>query len=151
MPRMLPTMRRRADRRWFVGVLAVFVLASCEAIAVRTFEPGVEHVPGPANFLIRIEPPDAADRVAFSGYGDNLVLFAASRGAEHYLLGNDLPSTLRARVEGRDCAGSIAMVSDVEYDGTLTVTASDCELRLDLAHPVGSIDHGLEDDGPVAS
>jgi len=144
-------MRGRADRRWLVGVFAVFALAGCDAIADRTFEPGVEHVPGPANFLIRIEPPDAADRVAFTGYGDSVVLFAASRGDERYLLGSDLPSTLRARVDGRECVGSIEMVSDIEYDGTLTISAAECELRLDLAHRVGTVDHALVDDGPVAS
>ena len=127
------------------------VLAGCEAIVGQTFEPGVEHIPGPGNFLIRIEPPNAVDRVSFSAYGDNVVLFAASRGDERYLSGTDLPSTLRARVDGRDCAGSIVMVSDVEYDGTLTITDSGCELSLDLAHRPGTIDHGLEGEGPVAS
>ena len=143
-------MRPRADESWLISVLAAFLLSGCGVSVGRTFEPGVEHIPGPANFLIRVEPPDAIDRVAFTGYGGNVVLFAASRGEDRFLLGTDLPSNLRARVDGRDCAGSIAMVSDIEYDGTLTITAADCELHLDLAHRTGDVDHGLMDDGPVA-
>lgn len=144
-------MRACAGERWLIGVLTVALLAGCDQIVGRTFEPGVEHVPGPANFLIRIVPPEAVDRVAFAGYGDRVVLFAARRGDERYLLGSDLPSTLRARVDGRDCVGSIVMVTDIEYDGTLTISADGCELRLDLAHGVGALDHALVDDGPVAS
>jgi hypothetical protein len=144
-------MPRRKGQKWLVGLVTVVVLAGCNAIVGRTFEPGVEHIPGPANFLIRVEPPDAVDRVAFTGYGDRVVLFAASRGDERYLLGSDLPSILRARVDGRACVGSIEMVSDIEYDGTLTISDADCELRLDLAHRVGAIDHALVDEGPVAS
>jgi hypothetical protein len=145
-------MRPRADGIWLGGVLAMIVLSGCQAIVGQTFEPGVEHIPGPGNFLIRVEPPDAVDRVSFTAYeGGNVVLFSASRGDERYLSGTDLPATLRARVDGRDCAGSIVMVSDVEYDGTLTISGSDCELRLDLAHRPGMVDHMLESEGPVAS
>jgi hypothetical protein len=125
-------------------VLTAAVLAGCGAT-------GVEQIPGPASFLIRVEPPDAVDRVAFAGYGDTVVLFAASRGEERYLLGSDLPSTLRARVDGQDCLGTIEMASGVEYDGTLALDATGCSLRLDESHPLGAVDHGLSDDGPVAS
>jgi hypothetical protein len=118
--------------------------------SARHSGPASSTSPGPANFVIRVEPPDAVDRVAFAGYGDRVVLFAASRGDDRFLLGTDLPSTLRARVDGRDCAGSIEMVSDIEYDGTLTISASGCELHLDLAHRAGAVDHLLADDGPVA-
>jgi hypothetical protein len=136
-------MRRPTDRRWLV-VLVAAMLAGCDA-------PVVEHLPGPASFLIRVMPPDALDRVAFAGYGDRVVLFAASRGEDRYLHGTDLPSTLRARVDGRDCIGSIEMTSGVEYDGTLAIDPTGCSLRLDEAHPLGAVDHGLSDDGPVAS
>jgi len=43
------------------------------------------------------------------------------------------------------------MVSDMEYDGTLTIEGDACELRLDLVHRAGTVDHQLEDGGPVAS
>jgi hypothetical protein len=131
--------------------VTTFALSACRAGIGQTFEPGAEHVPGPANFLIRVEPPDAIGRVAFTEHGDKVVLFKASRGEERFLLGTDLPSTLRARVDGRECTGSIEMVSDIEYDGTLTINASDCELHLDLAHRAGAANHGLVDDGPIPS
>jgi hypothetical protein len=135
-----------------VWLVAVGLIASgCATGIGQTFEPGVEHVPGPANFVIRILPPEVADRVSFTGYGDRVVLFSASRGTERFLLGTDLPSALRARVDGRDCSGSIEMVSDMEYDGTLTIQGVDCDLRLDQAHRVGVVDHRLQDNGPVAS
>jgi hypothetical protein len=63
----------------------------------------------------------------------------------------DLPSTLRAHVDGLDCTGSIEMVSDLEHDGTLTIKGDACELRLDLVHRTETVDHQLEDCGPVAS
>jgi hypothetical protein len=131
---------------------AVAALALVAVSACASFEPEArELIPSPANFLIRIVPPTAVDRVSFAAYGDNVVLFAAHRGDDRYLLGTDLPSTLRARVDGRDCTGSIEMVSGAEYDGTLTIDGGSCALRLDATHPADAVDHRLEDDGPVAS
>jgi hypothetical protein len=43
------------------------------------------------------------------------------------------------------------MVSDLEHDGTLTIKGDACELRLDLVHRTETVDHQLEDGGPVAS
>jgi hypothetical protein len=133
------------------GVASTALLGCAAYSPSATFQDGVELVPGPAHFVIRIEPPEASPRVAFSGYGDTVVLFAASHGDERYLLGTDLPSTLQARVDGHDCTGSIEMVTDMEYDGTLRIDRDTCSLTLDRSHPTGAVEHDLVDDGPVAS
>jgi hypothetical protein len=137
----------------FASSVLSFAVAACGIGVGRTFEPGVEHVPGPGIFLIRVVPADAIDtrQIKFTAYGDETVLSQSRRGDERFLSGLDLPSTLRVLVDGRVCAGSIDMVSDMEYDGTLTIGDATCELRLDLAHRAGTIDHALEDDGPIAS
>lgn len=133
-------------------VLGLVATTGCGSIG-RTFEPGDEQVPGPGYFLIRVVPAEAIDtrQIEFSGYGDRTVLFLSHRGEERFLSGTDLPSTLRAHVDGHECSGAIEMFTDVEYDGTLTIDGVTCELRLDVSHPAGTVDHQLEDDGPVAS
>ena len=140
-----------------LGALAVAVgivtVVGCGTGIGRTFEPGVEHVPGPGYFLVRIVPADAIDtrHITLAGNGDRTILFLSHRGDERFLSGVDLPSTLRAHVDGRECSGSIEIASDVEYDGTLTIDGDACALRLDLAHRPETVDHQLEDDGPMAS
>ncbi|HET8784741.1 MAG TPA: hypothetical protein VFM38_03840 [Candidatus Limnocylindrales bacterium] len=133
--------------------LALFVASACGTGIGATFEPGVEHVPGPGSFVVKVVPGDAVDdrRIRFSAYGDHTVLFVAHRGDDRYLLGGDLPSTLRAHVDGADCSGSVDLVSDMESDATLTIDGQRCDLRLDLSHRAGTVDHMLEDDGPMAS
>ena len=78
-------------------------------------------------------------------------MFLSHRGQDRFLSGLDLPSTLRAHVDGLECEGSIEMITDMEYDGTLTIEGARCDLWLDLAHRPETIDHQLEDDGPMAS
>lgn len=127
----------------------VVLVAGCGE-AARTFEDGVERLPGPASFVVRIDPPAAADmsRIEFTACDDAPAhVFPARRGVERYLTGTTLPSTLKARVDGPACDGSIGLQEDLEADATLTVTAEGCTLLLDLLHRPGSIDHHLED-GP---
>ena len=119
-----------------------------------TFEEGVEHIPGPGNFVVRVEPSEAIDErsIVFTAYEDHpTVLFRARRAEHGFLSGLDLPSTLRASVDGIPCAGSMELVSDMEADGTLRVDADSCALALDLQHRTGAIEHHLEELGPVAS
>ena len=113
----------------------------------------MERVPGPGSFVVKVVPGEAIDtqQVRFSAYGDRTVLFASHRGEDRFLTGVDLPSTLRAHVDGRDCEGSIDLVTDIEADATLTIDDDGCELRLDLRHPTGAVDHHLDDDEPIAS
>jgi hypothetical protein len=142
------------SRRLLVAsMVGLVVLAGCGTGVGTTFEPGVEHIPGPGTFLVKVVPGDAIDdrRIRLSAYGDHTVLFRAHRGDDRYLIGTDLPSTLRAHVDDSDCSGSIDLVSDIEYDTTLTIDGEGCELRLDASHRTGAIDHQLEDDGPMAS
>lgn len=147
---MLAGMRGRAPVACAIALVAV---TACGTGIGQTFEPGVEHIPGPGFFLIRVVPADAIDdrRISFTGNGDRTVLFHSHRGQDRFLSGLDLPATLRATVDGLECSGSIEMVSDLEYDGTLTIEGDACELRLDLVHRTGTVDHQLEDGGPVAS
>ena len=127
--------------------LAGAVLAC--AMPGQTFEPGVEHIPGPASYVVAVEPPGAAD-AKIELLMDEAVtrMFPAERGEARYLTGISLPSTLTARVDGRPCDGAIVIGEDLEADATLSVTADGCELRLDLLHRTGTIDHKLEDSGP---
>ena len=141
--------------RWqaLVAALSLMCLVGCGSGVGATFEQGVEAIPGPGHLVIRIDPPEMIDErsIRLSGYGDRIVLFRASRGEDRFLVGLDLPSTVRAYVDGRECAGEIQMLSGIEYDGTLTIEHDACELRSDLAHPEGAIDHHFVDDSPVAS
>lgn len=137
---------RAGIRHGFVVALALAVAACAQAGG--TFEDGVERQPGPASFVVRIDPPAAADtsRIEFTAYDDEPTpTFPARRGLERYITGTTLPSTLRARVDGAACQGSIDLLEDLEADATLTKTADGCTLRLDLLHRPGSIDHRLED------
>lgn len=132
----------------FLWVVIVAVIVAGCAEAGRTFEDGVEHLPGPASFVVRIDPPAAADTslIEFTAYDDESTpTFPARRGVERFITGTTLPSTLQARVEGAACQGSIELLEDLEADVTLTVTADGCGLRLDLLHRPGSIDHQLQD------
>ena len=135
------------------SMVGLVVLAGCDTGIGATFEPGVEHIPGPGTFVVKVVPGRALDdrRIRLSAYGDHTVLFVAHRGDDRYLIGMDLPSTLRAHVDDSDCSGSIDLVSDIEYDTTLTIDGEGCELRLDASHRTGAIDHHLQDDGPMAS
>jgi hypothetical protein len=115
----------------------------------RTFEPGVEHLPGPASYVVAVEPAAAADRQIELLMDETVTrMFPAEHGAARYLTGTSLPSTLTARVDGRTCAGAIAIGEDLEADATLSVTLDGCDLRLDLLHRTGTIDHKLEDIAP---
>lgn len=137
---------RTAITYGFVAAVAVAVVGCGEA--GRTFEDGVERLPGPASFVVRIDPPAAAETslIEFAAY-DNAPTptFPARRGLERYITGTALPSTLQARVDGAHCDGSIDLQEDLEADATLTVTLDGCTLRLDLLHRPGSIDHRLQD------
>ena len=145
--------RRMHRQRLAASMVGLVVLAGCGTGIGATFEPGVEHIPGPGTFLVKVVPGDAVDdrRIRLSAYGDHTILFLAHRGIDRYLSGVDLPSTLRAHVDGADCSGSIDLASDMEYDATLTIDGDRCDLKLDLSHRTGTIDHRLEDEGPMAS
>ncbi len=137
--------------RWLRSLALIPCLATAIAgcgDARRTFEEGVEHLPGPSSFVVRIEPTAAADRLAitFSAYdGDVVETHLAQRDERRYVIGTTLPSTLRAQVDGVDCDGEIDLPENTEADATLTIEATGCDLRLDLLHVYGTIEHGLED------
>lgn len=127
--------------------MVVLAIAGCGE-AGRTFEDGVERQPGPASYVIRIDPPATADtaRIELTADDDETTpSFPARRGVDRYLAGTTLPSTLRARVDGSTCEGSIDLLEDLEADATLTITPDGCTLRLDVRHRPGSFDHQLED------
>ena len=138
-----------------VAVGAIGVTGCAGYSAGATFQDGVELQPGPAHVLIRIEPPHAATtRRIMLGSGEvggQIVLFASHRGTDRYLGGWDLSSTVTAWVDGTRCDGSLDLRSDLEYDGSLQIDGDECSLTLDRSHPLGAIDHALENDGPVAS
>lgn len=115
--------------------------------AARTFEPGVEHLPGPASVLAHIEPAAAVrtSLIELLTEDGSIRTFPGRRDDARYLSGTTLPATLRARVDGAPCTGEIDLIEDFQADVTLTVTPKGCDLRLDLQHPTGSIDHRLED------
>jgi len=124
------------------------VVAAC-AMPSRTFEPGVEHLPGPASYVVAVEPPDSADANIELLMDETVTrMFPAERGEARYLTGTSLPSTLTALVDGRPCDGAIVIGEDLEADATLSVMADGCTLRLDLLHRTGTIDHKLEDSVP---
>lgn len=134
--------------RTCLRLFAIIALVAGCGDAARTFEAGVEHLPGSASFVVRIDPAAAADTslIEFTAYDDApMQTFSARRGADRYLTGTTFPSTLRARVDGAPCMGEIDLIEGFQADVTLTVTPKGCDLRLDLQHPTGSIDHRLED------
>jgi hypothetical protein len=132
---------------WLLA-LAVGAVAGC-AMPGQTFEPGVEHMPGPASFVVAIEPPFAVDR-SIELLMDATVTrtFLAERGESRFLTGLSLPANLTARVGGQVCEGAIGIAEDMEADATLSVLADGCDLRLDLLHRMGTIDHSLDDSTP---
>jgi hypothetical protein len=135
-------------RSLLVALPLVGAVAAC-AMPGRTFEPGVEHLPGPASYVVAVEPPDSADANIELLMDDTVTrMFPAERGEARYLTGISLPSTLTARVDGRPCDGAIVIGEDLEADATLSVMTEGCTLRLDLLHRAGTIDHSLEDGVP---
>jgi hypothetical protein len=123
-------------------------MAAC-GMPGQTFEQGVEHLPGPASYVVAVEPPSAADAKIEMLMDETVThMFPAERGEARYLTGIGLPSTLTARVDGRPCDGAIVIGEDLEADATLSVMADGCDLRLVLLHRTGTIDHKLEDSGP---
>ena len=100
-------------------------------------------------YVVTLDPPEAADaRIELLMDETVTRVFPAERGEARYLTGISLPSTLTARVDGMPCAGAIVIGEDQEADATLTVLADRCELRLDLLHRAGTIDHELQDSPP---
>jgi len=141
---------------WLVAVVSAmaFAVSGCIGEAGRTFEPGVEHLPAPASLVVRLEPPGALDdrQIVLTSYDDQpTVVFPSQRGADRFLSGTTLPSTLIAWVDGARCAGSIELLSEMEVDATLTIDRNTCSLLLDLRHRMGAIEHGLEDIVPGRS
>jgi hypothetical protein len=140
--------RPRRIRFLSVALPLVGAVAAC-AMPGATFEPGVEQVPGPAFCVVAVEPPQAADaKIELLMDGTVTRMFPAERGEARYLTGLSLPSTLTARVEGRECDGAIVIGENLEADATLSVTVEGCDLRLDLLHRIGTIDHKLDDSAP---
>lgn len=139
-----------------LGGLAAMAVVGCgSALPGATFQEGVELVPGPGFLLIRVDPPDAVGSRQIEVRGDEpdsrMVLFASHRGADRFVSGLALPSTLTAWVDGLRCEGSIDVFTDVEYDATLTIDVDTCSLVVTLTHRPGTVDHRLEEDGPVSS
>ena len=128
-------------------LMALAVLVGGCGEAARTFEPGVEHLPGPASVVVRIEPAAAATTSLIELLTDDgsIRTFPGRRDDARYLSGTALPATIRAQVDEAPCTGEIDLIEDFQEDATLTVTPEGCDLRLDLQHPTGSIDHGLDD------
>ncbi len=140
---------RLSQIRSLLAALPLVGAAAACAMPSRTFEPGVEHLPGPASYVVAIEPPQAADAKIELLMDETVTrMFPAERREERFLTGISLPSTLTARVDGRPCAGAIVIGEDLEADATLSVTADGCDLRLNLLHRTGTIDHKLDDSAP---
>lgn len=141
-------MRLCPNRSLLVTLPLVGAVAAC-AMPGLTFEPGVEHLPGPASYVVTVEPPAAVDAKIELLMDETVTrMFPAERGEARYLTGISLPSTLTARVDGRPCDGAIIIGEDLEADATLSVKVDGCDLRLDLLHHTGTIDHKLEDSAP---
>lgn len=139
---------RRPIQSLLVTLPLAGAMAAC-ALPGRTFEPGVEHLPGPASYVVTVDPPEAADAKVELLMGETVTrMFPAERGELRYLTGISLPSTLTARVDGRPCHGAIVIGEDLEADATLSVMVDGCDLRLDLLHRTGTVDHKLEDSVP---
>lgn len=147
-----------------MGVLALGSITGCgPALADRTFEPGVEHLPGPAWYLIHIQPDDAVDGrdIALRRDGEDLVrvsdlLHTRDRAANHgsvlmtdgsrrFVSGIALPMVLSVEVDGVPCVGVLELVVGRETDATLTIDADGCSLRRDRVHPPEVVDHGLRE------
>ena len=135
-------------RSVLITIPLVGAVATC-AMPGRTFEDGVEHLPGPASYVVAVEPPAATDAKIELLMDETVTrMFPAENGEARYLTGISLPSTLTARVDGRPCDGAIVIGENLEADATLSVRANGCDLRLDLLHRAGTIDHKLEDSVP---
>lgn len=137
------------------GLAAIAAIGCGSALPGATFQEGVELIPGPGILLIRVEPPEAVGSREIEVRGDEedsrMVLFPSQRGADRFLSGVALPSTLTAWVDGLRCDGSIDVFTDVEYDATLRIDADSCFLTVTLTHRPGTVEHRLEEDGPVSS
>jgi hypothetical protein len=135
-------------RSLLVTLPLVSAIAAC-AMPGRTFEEGVEHLPGSASYVVAVEPVAATDAKIELLMDETVTrMFPAEHGEARYLTGIGLPSTLTARVAGRLCGGAIVIGENLEADATLSVRADGCDLRLDLLHRTGTIDHKLEDSVP---
>jgi hypothetical protein len=152
--------------RWPVVALAVaLVLTGCSLAAPDDVPVGTPHegLPGPAWYLLTIEPDDAIETrdIVLSPY-DGVEIrprdligsggLAATGGADLFALDGHrvvhdigLPSTLQATVDGRPCEGTVELLEDMESDATLTIEGDRCVLRLDHRHRMEDLHHGLED------
>jgi hypothetical protein len=129
-------------------VCSFSLLAACvPGFADRTFEPGVEHLPGSAWYLILIEPDEAVEGrdIVIRRDGEDLtrvadLLSTRDRAANHgsvletdgtrrFVSGITLPMVLSAAVDGVPCAGVLELVVGRETDATLSIDTQGCSLH----------------------
>jgi hypothetical protein len=126
----------------------VAVAGCAPAFRDRTFEPGVEHHPGPSAVILRILPAQTTDggRIAlFMDDGHQMHTFLATDGQDRYVTTTTLPARIVVTVDGSPCGEPILLGGSQEVDATLTVGAGSCAVVIDQVHPYGAVDHRLED------
>ena len=150
--------------RGTLAYLLVTTAVGCSpTLPDRTFEPGVEHLPGPAWYLVRIEPDEAVEGRDIVILGDGEEVFRVADllrstdraenhgnvlmtdGSRRFVDGISLPVVLSAAVDGVPCAGVLELVVDRETDATLSIDGDGCTLRRDRVHPPEVVDHGLRE------
>ncbi len=149
-----------------VAVTVAILLGACSALPpeLQPEETAFEGHPGPAYYLLTIEPDEAIDTrdIVLTIGGDLQVRprallgvtdLATSGGADiHAKDGKRLvhqivaPGTLVASVDGVRCDGVVDQLEDMESDATLSIDGDTCALRLDRRHRMEDIDHRLDDE-----
>jgi hypothetical protein len=138
-------------RRSLVLAAIVLVALGCELLPSGGAAVPEERMPGPAWYLVTVEPEEAIDTrdIVLTSNGDHHVRVEdvlAGEAPSGTLLVSDghrllsvitvpwPPSFLHAAVDGTRCDGQVELTEDHEVDVTLVVAQERCALVLDRRH-----------------
>jgi hypothetical protein len=151
--------------RLAVAALGVgLVVGGCSTLSQpgRPAETALASHPGPAYYLLTIEPDAAIDTrdIVLTTYDGAETRprdllgptdLAESGGADiHAKDGRRLvhqigiPAILEATVDGIPCEGRVELLEDMESDATLLIDGERCVLRLDQRHRMDVLRHRLD-------
>jgi hypothetical protein len=132
-------------RRAWTSIVVAGLLVACEPPAPATFEHGVEHVPGPGFMHIEGDPItiDRSITVRFVGSDGEASAVSVSIPAGQRLVIDHvaLPGDEGLMIDGTRCAGTFPIVTDVETDVRLQLSADGCRVESLGTHPPAGRDH----------
>jgi len=117
----------------------------CSPVAVRSFEPGVEHLPAPGSFHVEGDPAEADRALSVGFFGaDNQVASVAddfAAGDQVRIDRTDAPGPHGLIVDGTRCTGGFVVEAGRETDITLRIKPLGCETTVVRVHDEGAVVH----------